>query len=159
MPHVDIPIFPPLPPCDYLAAVREAVSNQYRYTSDICMHSLTLPNSRRDCLRTWTTEAITACDMFQQWEPSSCLVPSHSSRSLWAQELPYVVAAIIVSVYSVSTTAQYVFVGFALGAAPSPDGLVLFDPVSICLGYEALALWSTACGISSSCVVRLNIIC
>ena len=48
------------------------------------------------------------------------------------------------------------FLGFAVGAAPSPDGLVLFDPTSSCLAYGAfVALRSTA--FSRPCVVRLFI--
>ena len=58
VPHVDVPNPPPLPPCDYLAAVRLAVSNAYEYTSDICIHSLTLKHSRRDCLRTCNIVAV-----------------------------------------------------------------------------------------------------
>ena len=38
-----------------------------------------------------------------------------------------------------------------MGAAPSPDGLVLSDPASSCLGYVAVALRSTACGRSYIC--------
>ena len=33
--HVEVQISSPLPPWDYLAAVRQAVSNPYQYTSDI----------------------------------------------------------------------------------------------------------------------------
>ena len=95
MPNVNVQISPPLPPCDYLAAVRQAVSNPYQYTFDVCMRSLTLQHSRRYCLSTWTTETIMASDMLQQWQPPTCLVPSHSSRRLVAQELPYVAAASI----------------------------------------------------------------
>ena len=50
-------------------------------------------------------------------------------------------------------------VDFAVGAASGPDGLVLSDPASSCPGYGAVAPRSTACGISSSSVVRLFIIC
>ena len=95
VPHVDVPISPPLLSCDYLAAVRHAVSNPYQYTSDICIRSLTLQHSRRDCLGTWTTETITASDMHQQWQLPTRLVPSHSSRRQVAKELPYVAPASI----------------------------------------------------------------
>ena len=54
------------------------------------------------------------------------------------------------------TTTEYVLVGFAVGAAPSP-GLVLSDPPSSCLGYGAVSRLSTARGCSY--VVRLMIIC
>ena len=60
------------------------------------------------------------------------------------------------SLYFVRTTAVYVLVGFAAGESPSPDGLVLSDPASSCLGYGAVAMRSTACG--RSFVVRLIII-
>ena len=46
--------------------------------------------------------------------------------------------------YYLRTTAYYVLVGFAVGTVP-PDGLVLSDPASSCLGYGAVALWSTPC--------------
>ena len=151
MPHVNVQIPPPLPPRDYLAAVRQAVSNPYQYTSDICIRPLTLQHGRRDCLRTRTTETITASDILQQWQPPTCLVPSHSSRRLVAQELPYVAAARI-----------------GLCVLCEHDSRVRTrtlcrrsgaQPASKCLDYGAVALPSTACGISSSCVVRLINIC
>ena len=95
MPHVDVSIPPPLPPFDYLTAVRQAVCNPYEYPSDICIRSLTLQHSRRYCHRTWTTETITASDVLQQRQFPRFLVPSRSSRRLVAQELPYVAAASI----------------------------------------------------------------
>ena len=42
-------------------------------------------------------------------------------------------------------------VGIAVGAAPSPDGLVLSDPASSCLGYGAVTLWSIGSGRSYLC--------
>ena len=77
VPHVDLPVSPPLPPCDYdvtgCCSSSGAVGNPYEYTSDVCVRSLNLQHSRCYCLRTWRTETITATDMLQQWHPPTCL--------------------------------------------------------------------------------------
>ena len=142
--------FSALPPCDYLAAVRQAVCNPCEFTPNICIRSLTLQHSRRYCLRTWTTETITASDMVQQWQPPTCLVPSHSSRRLVAQELPCVAAASIDLCVLCEHDSRVRTRRFGVEATPSPDGLVLSDPASSGLGYGAVALRSTACGSSYS---------
>ena len=96
---------PCLPVIDCLAAVRQAVCNPHGYTSGICTRSLTLQHSRRYCLRTRTTDTITAFDILQQqWQPPTCLIPSDSSTRLVAQHLLQLPQASI-SMYSVRTTA------------------------------------------------------
>ena len=42
MTNVDVPITPPLPPWDYLAAIRQVVCNPHEHNSGICIRSLTL---------------------------------------------------------------------------------------------------------------------
>ena len=133
--------------------------NQYEYTPDICIRSITLQHSRGF----FTASELgrrrrprPASDMLlQQWLPLTCLVLSHSSRRLVAQEPPWL-PQVSISVYSCEDDYRVLLVGFAVGAVPSLDGLVLSDPASRCLAYGAVGRRSTSCG--RPCVVRLIII-